>query len=87
MLAAACRRRSALDRAETATRCGSNVPVGTSLRLISTAEAAQWLKVVPRTIRRWLASGRLTGQRIGGVLVADEAAVAELELARRDGGH
>jgi excisionase family DNA binding protein len=54
--------------------------------LVPTADAARRLKVTPRTIRRWLASGRLRGQRIGCILVVDDAAVdAELEQARRDG--
>lgn len=52
-------------------------------KLLPTAAAARRLKVTPQTIRRWLASGRLTGQRIGRVLAVDESAVAELELARR----
>jgi excisionase family DNA binding protein len=52
---------------------------------VPTVDAARRLKVTPRTIRRWLASGRLTGQRIGCILVVDEGAVAELELARRGG--
>jgi excisionase family DNA binding protein len=56
-----------------------------TLKLLPTPEAARRLKVTPQTIRRWIASGRLTGQRIGRVLVVDEAAVTELELARRDG--
>ena len=46
---------------------------------VPTADAARRLKVTPRTIRRWLTSGRLTGQRIGCILVVDEAAVAELK--------
>lgn len=54
-------------------------------QLVPTADAVRRLKVTPRTIRRWLASGRLTGQRIGCILVIDEAAVAELEQARYDG--
>ncbi len=53
-------------------------------KLLPTAEAARRLKVTPQTIRRWLASGRLTGQRIGCILVVDETALAELES--RDGG-
>jgi excisionase family DNA binding protein len=56
-------------------------------KLMPTAPAAERLKVTPRTIRRWIASGRLTGQRLGCILVVDEAAVAELGHARRDGGH
>jgi len=52
---------------------------------VPTADAARRLKVTPRTIRRWLAGGRLTGQRLGCILVVDEAAVAELEQVRRDG--
>jgi excisionase family DNA binding protein len=48
-------------------------------KLVPTANAAQRLKVTPRTIRRWLASGRLTGQRIGCILVVNEDSVAELE--------
>jgi len=54
-------------------------------KLVPTADAARRLKVTPRTIRRWLAGGRLTGQRLGCILVVDEAAVAELEQVRRDG--
>lgn len=54
-------------------------------KLVPTAAAARRLKVTPRTVRRWLASGRLTGHRLGCILVVDEAAVAELERARRDG--
>ena len=47
-----------------------------------TADAAQRLNVTPRTVRRWVASGRLTGQKIGCILVADEGAVAALEQDR-----
>jgi len=54
-------------------------------KLLPTPVAARRLKVTPQTIRRWLASGRLTGQRIGCILVVDEAAVVELELSRRGG--
>jgi excisionase family DNA binding protein len=55
-------------------------------KLVPTADAAQRLKVTPRTIRRWLASGRLTGQRLGSILVVDDATVdAELEQARHGG--
>lgn len=55
-------------------------------KLVPTSDAAPRLKVTPRTVRRWLASGRLTGQRLGCILVVDEAAIdAELEQARRDG--
>ncbi len=54
-------------------------------KLVPTVDAAQRLKVTPRTVRRWLASGRLTGRRLGCILVADEAAVAELERARCGG--
>jgi excisionase family DNA binding protein len=54
-------------------------------RLVPTADAARRLKVTPRTIRRWVASGRLSGQHLGCILVVDEAAVAKLELVRRDG--
>jgi excisionase family DNA binding protein len=56
-------------------------------KLVPTALAAERLKVTPRTVRRWLAAGRLAGQRLGCILVVDEASVAELELARHDGGH
>jgi hypothetical protein len=52
--------------------------MGTS-KVMPTADAARRLQVTPRTVRRWLVSGRLTGQRIGCILVVDEAAVAKLE--------
>ena len=55
-------------------------------KLVPTADAARRLKVTPRTICRWIARGRLTGQRLGCILVVDETAVAELERACRDGG-
>ena len=51
-------------------------------QLVPTGEAARRLKVTPQTIRRWLVGGRLTGQRIGYVIVVDEAASAELESRR-----
>jgi len=54
-------------------------------KLIPTRDAARRLRVTPRTIRRWLASGRLTGQRIGRILTVDESALAGIEAARRDG--
>jgi hypothetical protein len=53
--------------------------------LLSTPEAGRRLKVTPQTIRNWLASERLTGQRIGSIWAVDETAVADLEAARRDG--
>lgn len=40
-------------------------------------KAVRW---PPRTIRRWRASGHLTGQKLGCILVVDEAAIAELGL-------
>lgn len=43
--------------------------------LVPTAVAAQRLNVCTETIRRWLVSGQLTGQRIGKVWAADEASV------------
>jgi excisionase family DNA binding protein len=52
-------------------------------KVVPTGDAARRLNVTARTVRRWLAAGRLTGQRIGCILVVDEAAVAELERARR----
>jgi excisionase family DNA binding protein len=54
-------------------------------QLLPTPVAARRLNVTPLTIRRWLASGRLTGQRIGCIWAVDEDAVAELEPARRGG--
>ncbi|AKC38489.1 DNA binding domain-containing protein [Mycolicibacterium phlei] len=39
------------------------------LRLISIAEAADRLDVCPRTIRRYIAAGRLTAYRIGPRLI------------------
>jgi excisionase family DNA binding protein len=54
-------------------------------QLLPTPVAARRLKVTSQTIRRWLASGRLTGQRIGCIWAVDETAVAVLEAARRDG--
>jgi excisionase family DNA binding protein len=54
-------------------------------QLLPTPEAARRLDVTSQTIRRWLASGCLTGQRIGCIWAVDEAAVVELEAARPDG--
>jgi len=47
-------------------------------KVMPTADAARRLQITPRAVRRWLVSGRLTGQRIGCILVVDEAAVADL---------
>jgi excisionase family DNA binding protein len=52
--------------------------VAMATRQFPTGEAARRLKVTPHTIRRWLASGRLTGQRVGWILVVDEAAITEI---------
>ncbi len=52
--------------------------------LVATTDAARRLKVTSRTIRRWIESGRLRGQKVGRDWVTDEDAVAELEA--RGGG-
>lgn len=38
-------------------------------RLVSLAEAGEYADVSPRTLRRYIASGRLTGYRVGPRLV------------------
>ena len=59
--------------------------MGTSRDLVPTVDAAQRLNVTPRTVRRWVASGHLPGQKIGRILVADGPAVAALEQRGRQG--
>jgi excisionase family DNA binding protein len=41
----------------------------TAKKYITLAEGADLLDVHPRTIRRWIASGRLTGYRAGSHLI------------------
>jgi hypothetical protein len=53
---------------------------------VPTAAAGERLDKSPRTIRRWILDGRLAGERIGKILVADESAVAALEHGRQEGG-
>jgi excisionase family DNA binding protein len=38
-------------------------------RLASLAVAAEYADVNPRTVRRWIASGQLTGHRVGSRLI------------------
>ena len=52
---------------------------------MTAAEAARSLERPERTIRHWLRTGRLAGQKIGRDWVVEESAVAELERALRDG--
>lgn len=40
-----------------------------SRRLVSLAEAADYAGVAPRTIRRYIAAGRVTGHRLGPRLI------------------
>ena len=54
-----------------------------SPKLITTAESAQRLRVAQLTVRRWVHKGRLRGQLVGRSIVVEEAAVAELEAAKR----
>lgn len=49
------------------------------LKLMSTAEVACRLGRPERTVRYWLAAGRLRGQRVGRSWVVEVAAVAELQ--------
>jgi hypothetical protein len=58
----------------------------TTLKVVPTGEAAIRSGRSQRTIERWIVSGRLPGQRIGKILVADESAVAALEHGRQEGG-
>lgn len=36
-------------------------------KLLTVNEVAEWLRVDPDTIRRWLRSGALTGVKVGGL--------------------
>ncbi|BBY82010.1 helix-turn-helix domain-containing protein [Mycolicibacterium pulveris] len=46
-------------------------------RLITITQAAEMLAVDPRTIRRWIAQGRLKARRIGPKLIRVELASVE----------
>lgn len=50
-------------------------------RLISIADAAAELGVCDRTVRRYLASGRLKGYRVGGRLIRVDAAQLDSVLS------
>ena len=50
-------------------------------RVIGVAEAAEAADVSPRTIRRYIASGRLTAYRVGPRLIKID--VAEVEALKR----
>ncbi len=45
------------------------IPAGSGRRLISLTEAADRLDVSTRTLRRYIAAGRLTGYRVGPRLI------------------
>ena len=47
------------------------------LNLITTEEAAQRLRVNPKTIRRWIAAGKITGYRAGTLIRIDAAELDE----------
>lgn len=50
-------------------------------RLISISAAAAELGVCDRTIRRYLASGRLKGYRVGGRMIRVDAAQLDMALS------
>ena len=55
---------------------------GSRPRLISLGEAAERLDVSTRTLRRYIAAGRLTGYRVGPRLIKiDPAELDQLPLA------
>ncbi len=57
-------------------------PTVTPRKLRGIDEAADYLGVTPRTVRRYIAEGRLTGYRIGNKLIrVDMADVAALVVA------
>jgi excisionase family DNA binding protein len=49
---------------------------------VTTATAAQRLGPTPRTIRNWIKSGKLDGQRVGYGWLVSERSVAALERGR-----
>ena len=51
----------------------------TEERLLTVQEAADWLRVNPRTIRKMIQEGRLTAYRVGGAL-SGEYRIAESAL-------
>ena len=53
---------------------------GTGPKFCSIAEAAEHLGVNPRTIRRWIASGALTGYRAGPRLIRVDLAEVDALL-------
>jgi excisionase family DNA binding protein len=52
--------------------------MGTSPKLVTTAEVARQLHRAERTVRRWVAMGRLRGQKVGRSWVVEEPSVASL---------
>ncbi|WP_186626603.1 helix-turn-helix domain-containing protein [Rhodococcus sp. BP22] len=50
-------------------------------KLISISAAAAELGVCDRTVRRYLASGRLKGYRVGGRMIRVDAAQLDLALS------
>lgn len=51
---------------------------GAPTRLLTVAQAAEHLKVTPRTIRRMVARGQLTGYRLGRLIRIDAGEVDRL---------
>jgi excisionase family DNA binding protein len=58
------------------------VPKNTQTRLSSISEAAEYYDVNPKTIRRWIKSGHITGIRIGPKLLRVD--LDELDALPRD---
>lgn len=54
----------------------------TQRRLASVAEAAEYADVCTRTIRRYIADGRITGYRVGARLVKVDLAEVDSKLVR-----
>jgi excisionase family DNA binding protein len=50
--------------------------------LLSVTQTAERLGAAPKTIREWLAAGRLTGQRVGKSWVVAESSIAAMERMR-----
>jgi excisionase family DNA binding protein len=58
---------------------------GDLIRFLTIVQVAERVQVAPRTVRRWIAAGRLVAHRVGGVVRVAEGDLRAFLALCRDG--